>query len=132
MYKGKKRRYSRHWWRRIQSRKYRRVLIIEAFLLLLVTAAMLFLAFPGGVPKSICLLAWCLIAGIILLPLIMSLRRPESMPSREHQTLAGMPKIQDVDTSSPQPAEASNSRIKEIATKTIDAHSEHTKSKETS
>ena len=132
MYKGKKRRDSRHWWRRIQSGKYRRLLIIEIVLVLIVTGAMFLLAYLSGVRYSLCLLAWPLVVVIILIPLIMKLRRTKSeRPSKPQRTSAKLSKPQEVKTSSSKPDKASISHILEIASKTIDAHSEHTKSKET-
>jgi hypothetical protein len=129
MYRGKKRQDSRHWWRRIQSGKYRRLLIIEIVLVLMVTAAMLLLAFLNIVRYSLCLLAWPLAVGIILIPLIMKLRRRKSKrPHQRHRTSARLSKPQKLKVSSPRPDEASISRIKEIASKTINTHSEHTKS----
>ncbi len=70
----KKRRDSRHWWRRIQSRKYRRELIVRSILVVIVTATMYLLASLNSGRNDLYLLAWCLIVGIILIPFMLNLR----------------------------------------------------------
>lgn len=133
MYKGKKRRDSRHWWRRIQSRKYRRVLIIEAVLLVIVTSAVFLLAYLGSIHYGLCLLAWCLAVGIILIPLINSLRRTESKePPQAKQISVGLPESKEGGASLKRPAGALNYPIEEIPPKNINEQSHQSKLNETS
>ena len=133
MYVGKKRRDSRHWWRRIQSRKYRRVLIIKSILLVMVTAIMYMIASKSSFGNGLCLLAWCLVVGIILIPFKKILRGKQSKESSQaQQILARSSKHKEFGAYSKQSAEASISRIKEVKSKTINTRPQQNVLKETS
>ena len=87
----KKRRDSRHWWRRIQSRKYRRELIVRSILVVLDTAAMCLLKSLNSGRNVLYLLAWCLIVGIILVPFMLKLRASKAQkpkPRKEDSVLS--------------------------------------------
>lgn len=134
MYKGKKRRHSRHWWRRILSRKYRRLLFITSTLILIVTAALFLLASMSSGRNELCFLLWCLIVGIILVPSIMIFRRKESeevWPQTQHASVI-LSKSQEIETDLQQNPEASEHRIKEIPSKSINTQSQQTEPSEPS
>ena len=82
----KKRRDSRHWWRRIQSRKYRRELIVRSIFVVVVTTTMCLLALLNRGRYVLCLLAWCFIVGIILIPFMMKLRVPKTQKPKSPKT----------------------------------------------
>ena len=133
MYIGKKRRGSRYWWRRIQSRKYRRVLIVKSILVVVVTAVMFLLASRSSVGNGLCLLAWCLVVGIILIPFKKNLRGTQSKEwSKAQQTPARPSKSKEFGAYSQRPAEASISHIKEVKSKTINTQSQQNELNKTS
>ncbi|MCP4258688.1 MAG: hypothetical protein GY774_14485 [Planctomycetes bacterium] len=126
-YEGKQRRDSRHWWRRIQSRKYRRVLIVKSVLIVMVTAVMFLLASLSSVGNGLCLLAWCLVVGIILIPFQKNLRGTQSKESPQaQQTSRRVSKPQEVGTTSQRTIKASTYRIDEILSKNINTESQET------
>lgn len=84
----KKRRDSRHWWRRIQSRKYRRELIVRSTLVVIVTVTMCLLALLISGLNVLCLLAWCFIVSIILIPFTTNLRVPKTQKPKSPKTNA--------------------------------------------
>ena len=87
----KKRRDSRHWWRRIQSRKYRRELIVRSILVVIVTAAMYLLTSLNSGRNVLYLLAWCLIVGIILVPFMLKLRASKAQKPKSLKADAVLP-----------------------------------------
>jgi len=82
----KKRRNSRHWWRRIQSRKFRRELIIRSILVLITTVTTSLLAFLNRGLYVLCFLAWCCIVGIIIIPFMMHLQVPKTQRPKSPRT----------------------------------------------
>jgi hypothetical protein len=127
VYKGKKRRDSRHWWRRIQSRKYRRVLIKKSVVVVIVTAGMYLLARLSSGRNGLCLLAWCIIMCTILIPFKKILRCTESKePPQGQQTSGRMPKPQEIKATSQLTTQASTYRIDEIPSKSIKTESQET------
>ncbi|MBW7992841.1 MAG: hypothetical protein FVQ84_22865 [Planctomycetes bacterium] len=127
MYKGKKRRDSRHWWRRIRSRKYKRVLIKKSVLVVMVTAGMYLLASLNSGRNGLCLLAWCLIVCIILIPFKKILRGKESKePPQRQQVSRRVSKPQEVKATSHLTTKASTYHIDEIPSKSINTESQET------
>lgn len=127
MYKGKKRRDSRHWWRRIQSRKYKRVLIKKSVQVVMVTAGMYLLACLSSGRNSLCLLAWCLIVCTILVPFKKKLRGTESKKSpQEQQTSRRVSKPQEIKATSQLTIKTSIYHIDEIPSKSINTESQET------
>jgi flagellar biosynthesis/type III secretory pathway M-ring protein FliF/YscJ len=86
----------------------------------MVTAAMFLFAYLSSVPRGFVLLAWCLIVGIILIPLIKSLRYTESKESPKSQkNPASDEKPQEGKASSHPSTKTYNYSIEEISSKTI-------------
>jgi hypothetical protein len=132
MYRGKKRRDSRHWWRRIQSRKHRRLLIVDIILLAMVTAAIYLLAAFRPAPGSLYLLAWCIGAALILVPSALIIRASEAKNTPRPQNVTpAVSQPAELDSASQQTGKDSAHRIKEIPSKSTDRQSQHTESNET-
>ncbi|MBN1806150.1 MAG: hypothetical protein JW837_12960 [Sedimentisphaerales bacterium] len=126
-YKGKKRRDSRYWWRRMWSRKYRPLLIKKTLQITMVTIALSLLALLTAAYGMLYFLAWCLIVGIIIFPLQRQLSDTQSV---EHllktQKSKTFSKSQKVKTISQQTAKAPIHPVKEIPPKKIEAESPKT------
>ncbi|MHC4160405.1 MAG: hypothetical protein ACYSSO_15170 [Planctomycetota bacterium] len=126
-YKGRKRRDSRHWWRRIQSHKYRRVLITKSVQVVIVTAGMYLLASLSSGLNGLCLLAWCLIVCTILVPLKKILRGKKSKePPQVQQALRKLSTSQEIKPTPPPTTKASTYHIDEIPSKNINTESQDT------
>ena len=124
-YKGKKRRDSRYWWRRIRSRKYRGLLIKKSIQLAIVTAAICVLAILTGGRYDLYFLIWCLIVGVIFISLKQNLRDTESLEQPQEQRHSKS-KLQDITTASQQTPEKSAYPIDEIPSKKTKTKSQKT------
>ncbi|MCP4257840.1 MAG: hypothetical protein GY774_09980 [Planctomycetes bacterium] len=128
----KQRRDSRHWWRRIQSRKDRRI-IIKSVQVVMVTIGIYLLVYLTIIGRNhLCLLAWCLIVGTILIPFMKNLRDTEfKEPPQAQQTSKRVTQPQEDRAASQRITKASTYRIKEIPSNSINTESKETESKET-
>ena len=114
-YKGKKRRHSRYWWRRIRSRKYKPLLIKKTVQFVAVTIAICLLAILTGGQYGLYCLAWFFIVGVILISLRQNLIAMESLNrSRDQKDSKNVLKFQEIKTASKQKQQKSNHRIEEI------------------
>ena len=124
-YKGKKRRDSRYWWRRIQSRKYRPLLIKKSIQLVIVTAAICLLAILTRGHYGLYCLAWFFIAGVILISLRQNFTAMEPL-ERSQKQQDSKSKQKKIKAPSQQAAETSTCTIKEIPPKSTKTRSQKT------
>ena len=126
-YKGKKRRHSRYWWRRIRSRKYRPLLIKKSIQFVVVTVAICLLAILTGGRYGLYCLAWFFIAAVILISLRQNLHAMKSLEqSKKRQNSKTVLKFQEIKAASQQTAKKSNHRIDEIPSKNTKNKSQKT------
>ena len=128
-YKGKKRRHSRYWWRRIRSRKYRPLLIKKTIQFVIVTIAICLLAILTGGRYGLYCLIWFFIAGIIIVSLRLNLRAEESLGrSQKQQDSKAVLKPQGINVASQHNPQKSNHRINEIPSEKSKTRSQKTSS----
>ena len=125
-FKGKKRRDSRYWWRRIRSRKYRGLLIKKSIQLGIVTIAICLLAILTRGRYGLYGLAWCIITGLILISLRQNLGDTQSLESPRKPQTSKTLKLQEITAASQQTPQKSNHRIDEIPSKKSKTESQKT------
>jgi len=93
----KRRRDSRHWWRRIQSRKYKRVRVItyKSVLVVMVSVLMYLLAGLSSGRNYLWVLAWSLIVGTILISSKKYLRGFKSQERKPRNTDVVLPNTEN-------------------------------------
>jgi hypothetical protein len=130
-YKAKKRRDSRHWWRRIRSRKYRPLLFKKTIQVTVVTIALGLLAYltygQSVLLYLLYLLAWCLMIGIVIVQIKQELNDTQFLKvPRKHRKPKKLPKQRKIKVFSRRTAKTSKYRIDEMPAERIKTKSQKT------